>query len=1668
MYTNLWPAASDPKPLITVPPDELTKTIQLHRRVKANQPSALPAIDRPAQQPKMSTLARISKEDVPPGFEDWLAAFNYSGRMIQVIQVVAAAYIYEQWKKAGLVRGDPNFNRFISESTMKEKSIPFKKSANRTIVKQRGDGAFEIWIAFNLAYKFYNVDLDLNRSHEHGRNFYSLFSSGDDMNEFVAPEKAVAWFEKAFGESVWDIDQGSFCDLDLSVDLLSEENSNISLEILNKALAEQYKDRLLPNTDPDGFVGYMLKNFFQKGRLISQAGSNLTKRETLRSLADWHKLSMDEKIESGVETEVGAKLKLLQSRQATYMFYAHLLLDAPSAKFIVSDAANSLEAEPTAPKIGQYVSACLHDLGKLKERRNGPAKIPRHFVSFSALESNNRQLKTPSTGRVNEYNLAVDSNGNFYYIPKINRVMEFETEVEESGEWINESTWTADSPWAGESEGKRKIKNQIIWNDESSGVLSYFLDGEQRILDLNKIVPASDPQIYRFLTSPIMGGSDHSPDGVVGAMLDYLNPTIKVARLKDAIDQIEIDSRDFKALLNPKTETPVGGIQFVNLNWNYNVDKNGDMLRKAIADHVRVYGIGSYIREVGHTISRIVELTEGDVYSEAFRKAIEANPDYNWINTISLDKLTLLDLGENSACRFLRPIGKLLDLVSKEIAGDPIGFVQDFGRKSVDETLASIAFATIWQNYRKKLPKLEKTYAKFRESIELVDKKQDWTPPKTPLVTKNYKLFPHQGGVLQQLERNPKLVLMHVDAGGGKTQLALYKILQLLDQGEVKKPLIISPNNLKANYVNDANFMTNGKLNVFPIDTHSLKDYYKTYDRLARAIEEAPPNTVFVTDDDWLKGVPTTISYGTRTLERSINNDFLQKLSFDAIFLDESHRGKNEDSIRTDNIQRLFSNPQVKYKYLMSGTVVSNELNDLVSQVSMLDSTLLGEKDEFDKKYGMQFLSSGKVTQWKPSAAKDVKKLLRENICLIESTRKDWESLLPEAIHEFHFVQLTPTQMKIYRDLGLSQTEEMMTDPKLQKVLADGDDKAIESAMYPWLQKLERFVSAPGKFDLFEALGLEGGEVLKGDDLISPKVKKAIELCEKHLKDNKKGKILVFTSYIASAEAVYELMPTELQRQTIPYRAQGGITQIGTFLHNDKYRILVGVEKSLNTGHNFVNTSRIIRMESVYTPGELEQGESRIFRPTKQKEITHKYLDWILGEKTVDMLKGGRLIAKAVDRAKLSDDQEYQVLPSLPRLPLDRTSLLAQLTKENIKPYRDAYGKMHEITKEVYKAHRENPATLKDEFLVPTKSDLPGSKLIRQLPYIENGQLPLQGTGLEDKLVSAEVYASEFTEYFSSMEMPMKDLRVHSEYGEGIVVKSETNGKQTPNVQILFDNGMKKTISRTRVFIFTDQENIKSTQVNVKEAVRKVTKFPNTPPSDLDQPSSLKDELEEIDEAISDINEDVPDAESYVSSEVFMLTAMGLNNQVALEVNLGVENAPENTTLEVEGFEFSKQHAEGMIRDRTIMGKLYDKIKTFTEENDFVLQPHVVTMLENAKNAWDRSRKAALILKLLDMETMRKNTIFRQRQRRNDELYLSFVIKEGVFYIQVILNSAGRQFVRKKIAGFNWKVSEGDWVVRHRTKKDALDFVRELSHKYLISNLDEVVEQINTLKLVKS
>jgi hypothetical protein len=965
------------------------------------------------------------------------------------------------------------------------------------------------------------------------------------------------------------------------------------------------------------------------------------------------------------------------------------------------------------------------------------------------------------------------------------------------------------------------------------------------------------------------------------------------------------------------------------------------------------------------------------------------------------------------------------------------------------------------------------------------------------LVKKDMKFMPHQAKCDNLMRKHPKSAVYAVSAGGGKTILIMTNILREIVAGVCKRPIVLCPPHLVAQYIEEVVYVTEGRLNVIPITSVSYKSQGE--EKLTQMINSAPPNTLFVSDYDFVKGRSEDVSYGNKSVTIFRNAEWLRTFEFDLVALDECHYLKNSTSARRNAVARLIQD--IPYKRLASGTFVADTLKDVVSQIALIDPTLFGSEEHFKAEFAGETRGS-KVLSWRDGAEREVAHRIRQHVVWAEAKRKEWAALLPTSRERFIAVELTENQRLLYESI-LEETTRLIEEalakrPDLKDAMDaedDTKDEELERLLRPYMARLEKFLSAPETDP--------AGDIFLKDahDRVSPKLKKMYEIIQKHKADGITGKVLVFTMYLPTAESAYLNAPPDLQQFGIHYTADNKLQCRAEFENDDEKFWMVGQSSSMDTGLNFQFVSRLIRLETVWTPGVLEQGNSRINRPQLKKEERRKeiFFDWIMVNRTVDVTKISRLIAKVISKGKFDehDNPRFTEITNLEQVPITLESIAANNDfGETMAEYGAAYEEFQQAQEAEFQDYREKHGDEIEPVPVPSAGLLPGSKLMARVPYVPG--MNIYGTdqlGLLrydqfvrqdiDTVEDSEVEEEEKEEGEDTIErMPdgkakdpkqavreyqrmmrakervlAKNRAVHTEYGDG-----EITAIGNKFVRIRLNNGNRVRLEKMKVFIITRSTTNAKDMRN--ELLKKVQgDLPLDAPIDVPVEKSKKDKEREAKRGGKEVVKK-EDSKTQVA-----LAFSVINDMLVLVYNSPDPSGdPALPILQNLGFQMTPEYKFArLVNHRQVI-----RVMKAWKEAGFLIDVKTSTQI---KEVFERIKANVNIVSKFGFSTaMQFKNFYREEVKPSAsprDLKVYPQVQDGNLYFLLPLRgqTANLKAVRVPITNIKWREGggPGELMCHLQSKEQGKQVLKEILARGIeITNMDELKTQYMGLKMGKA
>jgi len=404
--------------------------------------------------------------------------------------------------------------------------------------------------------------------------------------------------------------------------------------------------------------------------------------------------------------------------------------------------------------------------------------------------------------------------------------------------------------------------------------------------------------------------------------------------------------------------------------------------------------------------------------------------------------------------------------------------------------------------------------------------------------------------------------------------------------------------------------------------------------------------------------------------------DMLGLCDFDYVAVDEAHYIKEVTSGVTQAVNNILAT--AKIRRWMSGTLVTDKARDLVGITSTTGS--LGDDDYFKKRFmnGLK-LKNGDAT------ANEIFDLIDDQYARTTQRRKEWAFIMPYIKENIHPAPMTPRQEDFYKKLLEMQSAEFqkqkeeMLKKRGGKPSEDGEeDEAfeakVEALMESTLYRLEIFMGAPDEDDSKNAAGLgEGMEALESfpnlvpkpapEDLVSPKVKIINKILDAHFNgtpyssikkdESPRNKVLILSYNKPLSRHIMKHLSPQFRAMAVRYTPSPTAKDRGEkllsseqaleeFKNNPKIKIMVADQASMQEGHNLQIASRLIEVQSIWSPGRMEQARARVARPSpKGDDREFINIDIVAGVSSnadtasVDYAKFARMVTKIVTKAQL-------------------------------------------------------------------------------------------------------------------------------------------------------------------------------------------------------------------------------------------------------------------------------------------------------------------------------------------------------------------------------------------------------------------------------------------------
>lgn len=1285
----------------------------------------------------------------------------------------------------------------------------------------------------------------------------------------------------------------------------------------------------------------------------------------------------------------------------------------------------------------------------------------------------NENKARPNASKVNKDGLMISPDGYIYYIPTVDNVDLYEQAFHEFAE-RDGGVFTLADLRSSEKPTKKLPANKLIYTDWENHKVAYSnSDGLVNILNLDGFQPVTSTQARNLLDLPILKASSRTRIKHIASTLTY---TLRNRVPPRNITEMTPEERQGLVALN------VTSGQVANYYVAGDVPGYLSVITKSVGM------LGEMFAAAPNSVPAMYRQ-----YAETFGDTLQ---DVKFHNLFDFAPLKWIGDGISAAFRAVSPSLVLAEHADQHDLDAVVNFIEArYPLSGMEELGTLIALVKYGKNY----PKIVQYDLERRSQyINAVEPGYDWQPQPLPYVADNRALMPHQARIDGVLTLNkPDWTILDVDAGGGKTGIGLRYIVTLLAGMNVKRPCIACPSFLVKNYIEENVYFYDGRINMIVISTDTLNTYGE--DGLRRMIESAPTNTILLTDFGFLSNHHRNrdVFYGSGEVTINLNAEFLTSLGIDYMIVDESHGLRNEESNKSQAARKLALT--MDKKAIATGTFINNQISDIAGQFALFDPSVFGNRQDFNDEFA-EVIVGGKVVKWRDNAETEIRQRIAVQSCLISARRKEWGAMLPHLIESIIPIKkedLNPDWIAAYQAILEETIEEIKANKSLAKQLQDDnvDEMDLAGALNPYLARLEMFMTAPGSDPL-------GAKILKGDAAIGPKVKVVAQIVREHVEDpeSKDGKILIITNYHASADALYNNLPANLKSKFIRYHAENKDRDISKFKRDPNIIGMIGVEDSLGTGHNFQFCSRIVRIETKWNPGDLEQANARIWRPDPKNlgsEERTVFIDWVVVDQTIDVCKFARLISKVISKVKFDEayNSRYDDLEALPiiKMNLDTIRTLNSIDK-HLAAYNDEYATYKNIyNKEMREFRAKHKDTFKFKPIANSGEPLEGGATMRHVTYVPEMQLPNT-----DKL--GVVRYSDYVDAHAGENQGIVDFDttgkyVHTEFGDGKII-----GMSGSTLKVkLKDGTIVKSLQKLKTFIIPDKATYQSDD-SIRENMASMIGVPlkklkkkkvEEVPQEVEAPKVKtlkrlkKAEPEEVLEEKPTKTKKVekpepaplrvlkkkaapkpePEPEKHDTSLEFFVEVAYDQVTVGTYKDEAEEEGVEEALLAA-GFKDTGEYSFAIIKTRRQLANFIEAL-----ESRYKVQAACGERLHDLLDYFNKGPKNAFnarsALKSLDITNfwrMKRNKAGANEVRPyavvlNHELHIAFALSSN--------QPAHRKVARYvKVPGVKWDSSDGDYVKFVRAKSDVLATLKALDNQGIeCSNMKDVKKVLTELKL---
>ncbi|MBF0410525.1 MAG: DEAD/DEAH box helicase [Candidatus Riflebacteria bacterium] len=456
------------------------------------------------------------------------------------------------------------------------------------------------------------------------------------------------------------------------------------------------------------------------------------------------------------------------------------------------------------------------------------------------------------------------------------------------------------------------------------------------------------------------------------------------------------------------------------------------------------------------------------------------------------------------------------------------------------------------------------------------------------------KLYPYQVEGLLHLVFTGRALLAD-DMGLGKTVQAIGAAVLLKELRGISRVLVVTPASLK----------------------HQWYREIKKFTSLSAEVVQGPASK-------------RELLYSTPSFFTLVNYELLlrdqqvyERLAPDLIILDEAQRVKNWRTKTAQAVKQLRS----RYTFVLTGTPIENNLDELYSVLQTLDARLLGPLWQFNSRYyQLERRPSG---SYKILGYKNLEELRKRIVRVVLRRMRD-EVLhdLPPRVDNNFFVPMTQAQLEPYKDYQAIVARLLGIAHK--RPLTPAESKRLMMA----LQKMRI---------LCDALELHDRNLTeKQKKQTAPKLEELVSIVQEQVVAAKR-KAVIFSSFEGMIDLAIDRVARPLKigyvklAGTVPTTKRGAL--LDRFREDESCRIFFSTDAG-GVGLNLQSASLVINIDIPWNPAVLEQRIGRAHRMGQKEtvQVINLVAQGVIEERMLDTLAQKRQIFQAVFSALEGED----------------------------------------------------------------------------------------------------------------------------------------------------------------------------------------------------------------------------------------------------------------------------------------------------------------------------------------------------------------------------------------------------------------------------------------------